>query len=360
MAKILYMYAVGAIDGVNSQARHIINAFKQKHTITVLDAREYSYLQQSIVKTKGILTDVYITNDLTEAVIELDPDYLFVHVFDQHIYSTIIKLKNSKWDGRIIWRFGANPIEHFLVYRFWPLPNPRPVYLTNMVKEVDMIIAPSEYAGNTATFLGAEKVVVIPPCVDVNSYIPTPYEGKRIVAVGRFQPANCFFAVLNAFRRIATEFPDTKLTLIGSGSYDSLYRDATQKYVLEDQVRIISDNPAHYQEAADIALVPAVTAMGPNVVALEAMAAGCYTITSATGGLRELKTTIKVNWDSFADWYFAIKKAITDHDMARYVIKRQLQEVEQYDAEVIKPLYNEAIELLEEAETNDRRDNDSA
>ena len=347
-AKLLYIYALGSVDGAASQALKTIPYLTEEYDVEILDAREYPTLPVPITKYNNEVP-LYVAQRIDAAIVKLDPDIVFLHAFDDTIAERVASAR-AAWKGKLIWRFGANFTEHFLVHPMYGEGSTLPITLTHFIPVPDLVIAPSMYAVGIASFFNARKTAYIPPTIDVDSYTPTMYEGKKFVSVGRFQTVNDHFTPLNAFRRIATEFPGTSYNIIGSGTYDTLYRAAVREYGLTQSVGVFTDDPAPYQEKADIGLVCTITAMGVNTVILEALAAGCYTIVSDVGGFDDLRSVTKVrNVDNLTGWYDAMRAAVSDRNMARRAIVKQFREVEKYDTGKVNILYPEIIRhILEE------------
>ena len=343
--KLLFIYPVGNIDGSAAQAEKIIPYLTKEFDVEILDAREYPTLPVGIVKL-NMGVPIYLSKRFDDAIMKLKPDVIFLYAFDENI---VMKISNARkiWKGKLVWVFGANFTEHFLVHKYFGDKNNLPIILTDFVSIPDLVIAPSMYASELASFLNAKKIAYVPTSIDVDSYTPTIYEGEKFISVGRFQPVNDYFTTLNAFRRIATEFPKTSYRLIGSGTYNSLYIRAIIEYQIEKRVDIFSTNPASYQEKADIALVPTITAMGVNNVVLEAMASGCFTIVSDVKGFGSLNSVIKIpSVDDLIGWYNAMKRVVENKDEAKKIILKQLREVEEYDSKKINPVYPRIIKKI--------------
>ncbi len=156
-------------------------------------------------------------------------------------------------------------------------------------------------------------------------------EGNRIVlAMGRMVHVKGFEYLLDAFSRIAKEFPDVTLVLAGGGV---LYKDMRHRAeALGIGERVIMPGPASrdevpvYFRAAEIFVVPSVkhesgAVDGLPVVIPEAMAAGLPIIASTVGGIpvlvREGENGILVPQRDPASLSEALQRLLSDRERCR-------------------------------------------
>ncbi len=145
--------------------------------------------------------------------------------------------------------------------------------------------------------LPPEKLVVIPNAVDGERFASAApadlsefgidTSERLILFVGRLDEQKNPILLIEAFRKIADEFPDTRLMVVGSGPLaarlESLAADLADRVIFAGYR---TDVPALLRAACCLALPSRWEGM-PNVV-LEAMAAGIPVVASDAEGIDEL------------------------------------------------------------------------
>ncbi|TYC85092.1 glycosyltransferase family 4 protein [Novosphingobium sp. BW1] len=123
----------------------------------------------------------------------------------------------------------------------------------------------------------------------------TPLEDRRtILFLSRFLPAKGGAQILEAFARLAGDYPDWKVVMAGDGpEYDALQKQARDLGIV-DRVEftgyIASARKARLLLDTSIFLLPSEHPEGmPNAV-LEGMAAGAVIVTTPVGGLADILT----------------------------------------------------------------------
>lgn len=148
----------------------------------------------------------------------------------------------------------------------------------------------------------------IPNCVDVERFSPGPPVDavRRLNAVlvpRRVVPARGIDLAVGAFRHLYAERPDLSLLIAGDVG-DTRYMERLQALIADSGLtgavfftgRIPNDRMASIYRSAALCLIPTLYSEGTSLSALESMACGCPTFSTAIGGLLDLPT-VKVPSD---------------------------------------------------------------
>jgi glycosyltransferase involved in cell wall biosynthesis len=148
----------------------------------------------------------------------------------------------------------------------------------------------------------------IPNCVDTDRFSPgTPIDAIRrmnaILVPRRVVPARGIDLAVQAFRHLHAERPDLTLLIAGDVG-DTRYMERLQALIAESGLigavfftgRIPNDRMALVYRSASLCLIPTLYSEGTSLSALESMACGCPTFSTAIGGLLDLPT-VKVPTD---------------------------------------------------------------
>ncbi len=145
------------------------------------------------------------------------------------------------------------------------------------------------------------KIRYIPNGVDTERFCPDSEARIRLrrelrletafvwLAVGRFDPPKDYPSMLEAFRQVVRERPDTVLLIVGDGPLRTMMEGISRNLGLESQVRFlgIRQDVHHLMNAAD-AYVMSSAWEGMPMVLLEAHATGLPIVTTDVGGNREV------------------------------------------------------------------------
>jgi phosphatidylinositol alpha-mannosyltransferase len=142
--------------------------------------------------------------------------------------------------------------------------------------------------------MGEADVRIVPNGVDVDvfaSAVPAALPpGRALLFVGRLEPRKGFPVAVRAFGRVARDYPDTWLVVVGDGAD----RDAVQELDAGARARVLmlgrvsQEALPTYHRAADIFLAPAIGSESFGIVLVEAMAAGLPVLASDIPGYREV------------------------------------------------------------------------
>ena len=172
------------------------------------------------------------------------------------------------------------------------------------------IVSPSPDLAARLGALGVDtgKIGIVPNTVDagfcdtvtdeavdtLRSRLGVPEGARVVLAMGRMVHVKGFSYLLDAFRRIAWEFPDTSLVLAGGGTLFGDMRVLADTLGIGDRVfmpgAVDREEAPVYFRMAELFVVPSVrhesgAVDGLPVVVPEAMAAGLPVIASAVGGI---------------------------------------------------------------------------
>jgi glycosyltransferase involved in cell wall biosynthesis len=121
-------------------------------------------------------------------------------------------------------------------------------------------------------------------------------EKRRVILfVGRVHKMKGVFDVLEAFRRIAHDIPDTVLVFIGSGAATEELRRRAQHYGLQERVQLLGTvknrDIASYMRRASLVVAPSVTTWQwkeqVGMVHIQAMACGVPVVSTQSGSIPE-------------------------------------------------------------------------
>jgi glycosyltransferase involved in cell wall biosynthesis len=160
------------------------------------------------------------------------------------------------------------------------------------------VIGPSEFIVNKLAELGCprEKLYVCACGINPDLFSETQRLPLRLVAVGRFVPKKAPHVTVEAFAKIADDFPDARLDMIGDGPLKARCEKLIVKHGLEERV-ILHGAKSHAFVAekmreASVYLQHSVTASygdveGMPVSILEAMACSLPVVSTRHSGIRE-------------------------------------------------------------------------
>jgi phosphatidylinositol alpha-mannosyltransferase len=170
------------------------------------------------------------------------------------------------------------------------LPVLRPIWRRLRVR-----IAVSEAARDFYGSRFAGEIRVIPNGVDVELFANAAASadlppGRRMLWTHRLDPQKGFPIAVEAFAKLAIEFPDLWFLVIGEGrdreAIDALTAQARSRTLLLGTVQ--HDRLPGYHAGADVFVAPALGQESFGLVLLEAMAAGVPVVASDIAGYREV------------------------------------------------------------------------
>jgi len=173
--------------------------------------------------------------------------------------------------------------------------------LKRWVRKLDVKIAVAQPALNYISKNFPGDYYIVPNGIDTQHFCPdvAPIEefmdGKiNILFVGRMEKRKGVDYLIQAYRRVKREIPDSRLILVGPGvRLRNKYRKRVNRYGLKDVVFVgyssYSDLPRYYK-TADVVCAPATGWESFGIVLLEAMAVGKPLVASAIEGYNSVMT----------------------------------------------------------------------
>lgn len=162
-----------------------------------------------------------------------------------------------------------------------------------IAQEADALMAVSTLLlSRVAPWRGEGKITrVVPNGVDL-SLVPeqTRTTPRAVISVGTLKARKCMDRTLEAFARLAGEFPDATLTIVGIGEMEGALRARIAELHLEDRVTLTGGLP-HEQvlsrmAESDLFVLPS-WGEGYGIVYIEAMAAGCIAVGALGEGIED-------------------------------------------------------------------------
>ena len=170
-------------------------------------------------------------------------------------------------------------------------PWPRNVMIA---KEADALMAVSNLLMSRVAPYRERLSRVVPNGVDL-SLVPeeTRNVPRTVISVGTLKARKCMDRTLEAFARLADEYPDARLTIVGIGEMEPQLRSRIAELELEDRVTLTGGLP-HEQvlermAESDLFVLPS-WGEGYGIVYIEAMAAGCIAVGAKGEGIEDTIT----------------------------------------------------------------------
>jgi phosphatidylinositol alpha-mannosyltransferase len=145
-----------------------------------------------------------------------------------------------------------------------------------------------------------DRYRVIPNGVECAMYaeaepIPQYLDGKRnILYLGRLEKRKGLPTLLEAYRRLKPQMPDTRLIVVGG---DGGLRQGAERFVYQNKIEdvvfvgyVSEDDKARYFKTADVYCAPNTGGESFGLVLLEAMAAGTPVVASSIEGFADVLT----------------------------------------------------------------------
>jgi colanic acid/amylovoran biosynthesis glycosyltransferase len=107
-----------------------------------------------------------------------------------------------------------------------------------MFKMVSGVFCVSQYLADTIVEIGCppDRIHVIPSGVLLDSFVPGTPQPGRLVAVGRLVEKKAPHLTIEAFARVAHQFPEARLDMVGDGPLKPLCEDVIRRSGMADRV----------------------------------------------------------------------------------------------------------------------------
>ncbi len=162
-----------------------------------------------------------------------------------------------------------------------------------VAQEADALMAVSSLLmSRVAPYRGENKISrVVPNGVDL-SLVPehTKNAPRAVISVGTLKARKCMDRTLEAFARLAGDYPDARLTIVGIGEMRAQLENRIAQLGLGDRVTLTGGLP-HEEVIArmaesDLFVLPS-WGEGYGIVYIEAMAAGCIAVGAKGEGIED-------------------------------------------------------------------------
>lgn len=169
-------------------------------------------------------------------------------------------------------------------------PWPRNVMIA---KEADALMAVSSLLmSRVAPYRGEDRISrIVPNGVDL-SLVPdvTDNRPRAVISVGTLKARKCMDRTLEAFARLAGEYPDAALTIVGIGEMEQQLRRRIAELKLGERVTLTGGLPheevIRRMAGSDLFVLPS-WGEGYGIVYIEAMAAGCIAVGAKGEGIED-------------------------------------------------------------------------
>ena len=168
-------------------------------------------------------------------------------------------------------------------------PWPRNV---RIARGADALMAVSSLLmGRVAPYRGEQLSRVVPNGVDL-SMVPerTANIPRRVISVGTLKPRKCMDRTLEAFARVAADYPDATLTIVGMGEMETQLRAQAASLGVASRVELTGGIPheevLRRMAESDLFVLPS-WGEGYGIVYIEAMAAGCIAVGAKDEGIED-------------------------------------------------------------------------
>ena len=263
----------------------------------------------------GVLINLEGYSKLKKVIKDFDPDIIHLHNIDKHILTFLLPIKNRN-NFRTIYDFGIVCPSLWGVHKddlqvcdqgiglkcirhkcISPFLYPIYYYLFRVKyyfqkKYVKGYTTTTELLKKYMESRGFKNVYVHPYFAPKKIDSLKKTRGKNILFLGRLEKNKGCEYLIRAFKAIARELPEAKLTILGSGSQEDNLKKISKESNLDRTIRFIKKVPnekiGKYYLGSSIVVVPSVWMENSPVVIYEALSFGKPVITTDRGGNPEL------------------------------------------------------------------------
>jgi L-malate glycosyltransferase len=164
--------------------------------------------------------------------------------------------------------------------------------MSHVLQNTDMLTTVSDYLADLSykTFKLKTKPLVIYDFIDTNEFKPLGIEREKVIVhASNFRDIKRVPFLVNIFAKIAKDFPDWKLKLIGDGPDRITVARQVREYGIRDQVIFVDphmDIPREFAEASILATPSKIESFGLTIG--EGMACETPIWATNTGGIPEV------------------------------------------------------------------------
>lgn len=165
-----------------------------------------------------------------------------------------------------------------------------------IAQDVDALMAVSSLLmSRVAPYRGEDRLSrVVQNGVDL-SLVPNDEKRKprSVISVGTLKARKCMDRTLEAFARLADEYPDATLTIVGIGEMEEQLRARIEQLGLQSRITLTGGLPheevLRRMAQSDLFVLPS-WGEGYGIVYIEAMAAGCIAVGAKDEGIADTIT----------------------------------------------------------------------
>ena len=287
-----------------------------------------------------------------ETLDEFAPD--LVHAHDPIVTSTS-RWATTRTTAPVVATFHSYFAADSLAGRFFTALAP---FGYSIWRRLAQRIAVSEAARESVCMrMGYDPIRIVPNGTDVHVFErATPAKlpkGRTMLFVGRLEPRKGFPVAVRAFARLAQQYSDLQLIVVGEG----VEREAVEvlPYALRSRVHLLGRVSDHvlptYYAAADVFVAPALGSESFGIVLVEAMAAGLPIVASDIAGYREVvrdrREALLVRSGDPSALAGAVQQLFENPEQARAMAEAGRVRAQRYDWDTIlttlEEIYSEAL-----------------
>lgn len=261
----------------------VVSLYDKKDNALVKDLMDNGVEVVFIGKKKGI--DFACAKRLRKLIDERKPDVCHLHL---HSLLTLFLSRRTKRQKNY-YTIHTNVTEQSYGSRRKPLNvltkhlfKSKKVQPVSISRAVDKSVRDYFGIANTSIIYNGTNIELF------GSEIPLEKRKNTFIGVGRFLPVKNYMLMIKAFAHLHKEFPDTNLVLLGDGSLRKECEDyVKEKGITGIEFKGVVDNVNEYMKDSKCFLMSSLWEGNPIVIN-EAIASGCWVISTAVGGVPDL------------------------------------------------------------------------
>lgn len=234
--------SIGEISGDKTQSKAIIEKSERWDDINIIPIAKSSRKINTDKDYIDIDNKKYPTNDLSNAVQSIDPDFVFYNALSKDVYEAHDKLKGMY---PTIYRMSANLVEQSITQGF----DDKIKYLINFLKTVDIINPPSKFVKDNLKKIGIRNVSEpIPPMVTNFNQLNSLWENKGndiITTMARYSGIKNLHTTILAVNRILEKYPKLEYHLHGDKNLYDKVKPFLEVLSCRDRIKIFKPEPTY-------------------------------------------------------------------------------------------------------------------
>jgi GalNAc-alpha-(1->4)-GalNAc-alpha-(1->3)-diNAcBac-PP-undecaprenol alpha-1,4-N-acetyl-D-galactosaminyltransferase len=212
----------------------------------------------------------------------------------------------------------------------------------------DCVLFQTEWAQSNFPKKIISKSIIIPNPINVNAK-SAAVKKKKIVSVGRLMPVKNHKLLIDAFKRVAQEYPEYHLIIYGEGGLRKKLTEQIRNLDLEKNVQLPGYKRNIHEEISDAEMfVLSSNSEGLSNALLEAMMVGLPCISTEYNGANEVIENgfngLLVPVGSVDKLSEAMLKLITDKQLAHFLANNGQMSSEKFNAQFVLEQWRSVIE----------------